>query len=190
MLGIEKASATATQMIFLETERLFFRTHEAGDEEEFVRMNTDAEVRRFVGGQAWSTEKAVQRFRDEYLGEPSETYGMWATILKAEGKYIGYCGLRAGNAVVCESASIGFYLARPYWRQGFATEAAKGLLEVAFERLGLRRVGADVQKGNAGSERILENLGFSFVKEEVLVHNGRVICSYEISSADWKNGRR
>jgi hypothetical protein len=42
-------------MIFLETERLLFRTHEAKDEADFVGMHTDAAVRRYVGGQPWPT---------------------------------------------------------------------------------------------------------------------------------------
>lgn len=60
-------------MIFLETERLLFRSHEAGDEADFVSMHTDPEVRRYVGGQAWPLEKARNRFREEYLGRPDET---------------------------------------------------------------------------------------------------------------------
>lgn len=75
-------------MIFLETERLLFRTHEARDEADFIGMHTDPEVRRYVGGQAWPLEKAQHRFRNEYLGRPTETYGLWAAILKEEGKYM------------------------------------------------------------------------------------------------------
>lgn len=176
-------------MIFLETKRLLFRTHEAADEEEFVRMNTDAEVRRYVGGEAWPAEKAVRRFREEFLGHPTETFGMWATILKSEEKYIGFCGLRSANAEAGGSATIGFYLARPYWRQGLATEAAEAFLDVAFGRLGMLRVGADVQKGNAGTERILAKLGFKCVGQEELAHNGRIICAYELSRVDWKDRR-
>ena len=39
-------------MIFLETARLLFRTHEPGDKADFIAMHTDPEVRRYVGGQA------------------------------------------------------------------------------------------------------------------------------------------
>ena len=40
-------------VIFFETTRLLFRSHEGRDEEEFIRMHTNPEVRRYVGGQAW-----------------------------------------------------------------------------------------------------------------------------------------
>ena len=83
-------------MIFLETQRLLFRSHEAGDEADFVSMHTDAEVRRYVGGQAWPEEKARSRFREQYLGKPTETYGLWATVFKEEGSMsaVAACGRR------------------------------------------------------------------------------------------------
>jgi RimJ/RimL family protein N-acetyltransferase len=85
-------------VIFLELERLLFPTHEPQDEPDFISMHRDPEVRRYVGGPPWPLEKSQTRFRDEYLGRPKELYGLWATILKDERKYIGCCGLRAADA--------------------------------------------------------------------------------------------
>jgi len=175
-------------MIFLETDRLLFRSHEPQDEDDFVKMHTDPEVRRYVGGSAWPLEKALRRFRNEYLGRPDETYGLWATILKDEAKYIGACGLsRAGNA---ELAGLGYYIARPYWGRGLASEASQAFIDAAFNRLRLPRIMADVEKGNAASERILQKFGFKYVRKEELAANGRIICFYELSSGEWeqKNG--
>jgi RimJ/RimL family protein N-acetyltransferase len=73
-------------MTFLETERLILRQHEAADENDFIRMHTDPEVRRYIGGHAWPLEKALHRFHNQYLGRPTDTYGLWATILKEDGK--------------------------------------------------------------------------------------------------------
>ena len=174
-------------MIFLETERLLFRTHEAEDEADFVRMHTDPEVRRYMGGQGiagWPVEKALDRFRNEYLGKPTETYGLWATILKEENKYIGCCGVRAGKDAM--SANLGYFLAQPYWRRGLASEAAKAFIEIAFARLGLPRLLADVEKGNAASERILKKFGFEYVSQEFIPHSGRIIFLYELSRAAWE----
>jgi ribosomal-protein-alanine N-acetyltransferase len=170
-------------MIFLETDRLLFRSHEPEDEDEFVKMHTDSEVRAYVGGSAWPSQKAQNRFRKEYLGRPTETYGLWATILKAEEKYIGTCGLSfAGGGPV---ARLGYYIARPYWRRGLASEASQAFIDVAFSRLRLPRIMADVEKGNAASERILQKFGFKYVNQEELPANGRIICFYELLSAEW-----
>src|SRR5271167_1791793 len=151
-------------MIFLETERLLFRTHEGKAEADFVVMHTDPEVRRYVGGQAWPLSKAQYRFRNQYLGQPTETYGLWATILKQEGRYIGCCGLRAAQDG--KAAHLGYYFARPYWHLGFASEAAAAFIDVAFTRLGLMRLLADVDEGNVASKHILRKLGFMYVSRE------------------------
>jgi [ribosomal protein S5]-alanine N-acetyltransferase len=174
-------------MIFLETERLLFRSHEAGDEADFVSMHTDAEVRRYVGGQAWSVEKARTRFREQYLGRPAEIYGLWATVFKEAGKYIGCCGLRApGNGM---GASLGYYLARPYWRRGLASEASRAFIDVAFTRLGLSCVEADAEEGNTASEHILRKCGFKYMRREVVPGRGRIINFYELARGEWQRGR-
>ena len=178
-------------MIFLETERLLFRTHEDHDEPDFIAMHTDAEVRRYVGGQPWPLKKAKDRFRNQFLGQPTETYGLWAAILKEEGRYIGCCGLRAtqdGSAQNGSAAHLGYYFARPYWRRGLASEASKAFIDVAFGRLGLLRLMADVQEGNVGSEKILLKFGFKYVSHEEIPISGRVIVSYELSRVEWNAG--
>jgi [ribosomal protein S5]-alanine N-acetyltransferase len=172
-------------MIFLETERLLFRTHEAQDEADFVGMHTDAAVRRYVGGQPWPLEKALDRFRNQYFGQPTDTYGLWAAILKEEGRYIGCCGLRAaeGNA-----AHLGYYFARLYWRRGFASEACKAFIDAAFTRLGLARLLADVEEGNVASEHILGKFGFKGVGREEIPVSRRVLLFYELSRSEWRDG--
>jgi ribosomal-protein-alanine N-acetyltransferase len=171
-------------MTFLETERLQFRSHQTQDEADFVRMQTDPEVRRYVGGQAWPLEKALHRFRNQYLGRPKKTYGLWATILKEEEKYIGCCGLRAAEDKT--RAHLGYYFARPYWRRGFASEASRAFIDVAFTRLRLLRLSADVEKGNAASEHILQKFGFKPVRREEIPGSGRIILVYELSKTEWK----
>ena len=171
-------------MIFLKTERLLFRSHGPQDEPAFIAMHTDPEVRRYVGGQPWPLEKAQSRFRNEYLGKPNDTYGLWATILKEEGSYIGTCGLRAGEQQT--EAHLGFYLARPYWRRGLASEASRAFIELAFTRLGLLRLLADVQKGNAASEHILQKFDFKYFSQEVIPASGRILHFYELTKSDWE----
>jgi [ribosomal protein S5]-alanine N-acetyltransferase len=171
-------------MIYLETERLLFRSHEPQDEAEFVKMHTDPEVRRFVGGRAWPVEEAVRRFRNGYIGRPNETYGLWATILKAEQRYIGACGLSTPPNQ--PAPALGFYIARPYWGRGFASEASRAFLELGFHRLHLPRVLADVEKGHAVSEHILQKFGFKLVRDEQIPNSARVISLYELMKEEWE----
>jgi [ribosomal protein S5]-alanine N-acetyltransferase len=170
-------------MVFLETERLLLRTHKASDEADFIRMNTDAEVRRFMGGQAWSIEKAQRRFRSQYLGKPKRTYGLWATIQKEGNRYIGCCGLRTSRN---RSAYLTYVLARPYWGRGLASEVAAALIDAAFVRLRLTRLRADVEQGHEVSEHILMKFGFKFVRRETIPQSNRIIDFYELERTNWK----
>lgn len=146
-------------MIVLETERLLFREHEPGDLDAFCAMEADAEVRRWVGGRPRTREEAERKFHSVYLKPSHGRRGMWATVLKAENRYIGYCGVY-GDGV------LGYYLARPYWGRGLATEAARALVDFGLRELGLARITAAVEVGNDASRHILEKLGFVHVRRE------------------------
>jgi [ribosomal protein S5]-alanine N-acetyltransferase len=172
-------------MVFLETGRLLFRWHEVQDEDAFVKMHTDPEVRRYVGGQAWPLEKAIDRFRTQYLGKPTETYGLWATVLKEEQTYVGCCGLRREG----QNASLGFYIARPSWRKGIASEAAEAFITVAFEKLRLPCVCAEAETGNLVSEHILQKFGFEWAHDEQIPASSRIICHYRLLKSDWERLR-
>jgi len=157
-------------LVVLESERMSFRPHEVADFEAFAAMEADAEVRRYVGGAPRTREGAERKFRDVYLKPVEGGMGLLATILKADGRYIGYCGLYpslddAGGTRKGE-AMLGFTLARPHWGRGLATEAGDALVRFGFERLGLRRIVSVVQVGNVASLRVLEKLGFSAVRRE------------------------
>jgi [ribosomal protein S5]-alanine N-acetyltransferase len=57
-------------------------------------------------------------------------------------------------------AEIGYFLARRYWGQGYATEAVGAVLRFAFERLRLHRVEANVVAPNVVSAHVLQRWGF------------------------------
>ncbi len=83
-------------------------------------------------------------------------------------------------------ASLGYYLARAYWGRGLASEASRAFIDTAFTRLGLDRVEADVEKGHAASERILQNFGFKYVRREEIPGCSRIIDFYELTRAEWQ----
>jgi [ribosomal protein S5]-alanine N-acetyltransferase len=165
-------------MELLRTNRLLFRTHEARDEEPFVAMHTDDDVRRFVGGRGWPEAKARERFRDYYLGEPTQTFGLWATVLIDEDRYIGACGISGPPG---RRAHLGYYLARAFWGQGLATEAAQAFVAFAKEQLLLDALYADVETGNLASERILRKFGFESIGHTIVADSGRDISHYRLA---------
>jgi RimJ/RimL family protein N-acetyltransferase len=58
-------------------------------------------------------------------------------------------------------ASIGYWVGEPYWGRGYATAAAKQVIEFAFENLGLRKVYAVHGPDNPASARVMEKIGMT-----------------------------
>jgi ribosomal-protein-alanine N-acetyltransferase len=97
----------------------------------------------------------IETLASEARGETAE----WGVEHRLEGRLIGRCGFvhfRRGHG----SAELGFALARPYWRQGYMTEAVTAVLRYGFEQLGLRRVEAICLAENTACRRLLEGMHF------------------------------
>lgn len=165
-------------MAFLETPRLLFRAHEPRDEEHFVQMQMNPEVRRYVGGRAWTHEEAMRRFRQGYLNKPSDASNLCATELKAENRYIGFCGIRRDDPA-SKCAHLGYYIDQPYWGRGLATEATAAFIELAFSRFNLAELVAEVDHRHEASIHILHKFGFVPVRAEE-VAAGRVIDHFRL----------
>ncbi|WP_165043390.1 GNAT family N-acetyltransferase [Dysgonomonas sp. ZJ709] len=80
--------------------------------------------------------------------------------------FVGCCSLIPQQDVYRINAEIGYWIGEPYWGKGFATEAVKLLLNVAFNKLGLLRVYAYIFEYNSASMRVLEKSGF---KKEAII---------------------
>jgi RimJ/RimL family protein N-acetyltransferase len=161
--------------ILLETERLLFRPHQESDLDAYAEMMADPEFRRLSGGKALTRAEAAESLRSILTGQqpllqsPPGPMGLFATVLKSENRYIGRCGIYPnrnddGTIVFSREANLGYYIARPYWNQGLATEAGRALIRHAFETLNLTRLTAGTSNNNPASNRVLVNLGFTLVE--------------------------
>jgi ribosomal-protein-alanine N-acetyltransferase len=152
----------------LETPRLLFRPHQPADLEPYCAMEMDPEVRRYVGGYPRTREAAEAKFRNALHAAPLRL-SLWATILKSEARTIGRCGLYPhidNHRTVPNEAVLAFYLARPFWGKGLATEAATAFISFGFDELHLSRIVATVDSRNTASLHILAKLNFTLTGTE------------------------
>jgi RimJ/RimL family protein N-acetyltransferase len=91
-----------------------------------------------------------------------------AIDLRSTGELIGD-SLLALHSVANRQGEIGFVLHPDHHGNGYATEASRSLLRIAFEELGLHRVIGQTEARNAASARVLEKLGMR--REAHLVEN-------------------
>jgi len=83
----------------------------------------------------------------------------WGITRKEEGYIIGSCGFY-GFHTRYQRASIGYELARNYWRQGIMTEALSAIINLGFGEMEVNRIEAVVMPENTASIIMLEKLGF------------------------------
>jgi ribosomal-protein-alanine N-acetyltransferase len=83
-----------------------------------------------------------------------------AITLRESGELCGGIGLRINS--VHHRAELGYWLGVPYWRRGYATEAARAVVEYGFGALGLNRIYASLVSGNRASGRVLEKVGMRY----------------------------
>ena len=148
------------------TPRLILREFRPDDWRRIFEYQSEPEYARF---NSWNQRsiKDVKAFVERFVQWQSEIPRLrfqMAIIHRAEERLIGNCGIR-GTAPFCET-ELGFELDRLYWHQGFATEAAHGILEFAFSNLQVQRVKAQCVTENVASAKVLRRLGMNYDKTE------------------------
>lgn len=84
----------------------------------------------------------------------------FAIVLKSDAQLIGAIGL--GLRQVHHLAELGYWIGKPYWGQGYCTEAAKEVLRYAFEDLDLHRIQARHMTKNPASGRVMQKIGMKY----------------------------
>jgi RimJ/RimL family protein N-acetyltransferase len=99
----------------------------------------------------------VLKLVDQQTEQPRQKY-QFAVLLKESGRLIGNAGIRMRTPGVV-TADMGYEIAPDEWGRGYASEAARAVLNFGFRELRLHRVWAECIAGNAASERVLQKLG-------------------------------
>jgi RimJ/RimL family protein N-acetyltransferase len=151
---------------YLETERLILRPWAESDAAEFCALLSE----RGKG------TPAVERIRTSIAELLAATVTTGIALLpiqrRAEGDFIGYCGLIIGRSTL-EEPEIAYELFQRVHGHGYATEAASAVLDAAIAT-GRKRLWSTVGTWNTPSLRVLEKLGFE--RDHVSMEdNGEVV---------------
>ena len=143
------------------TARLRLRQWRDADREPFAALNADPAVMHYFA--ATVTRLASDRSIDAWQADIAQRgWSNWAVELVKERAFIGFVGLtvpRRAELPFMPCVEIGWRLARAFWGQGYATEAARATLGVGFERLGLAEIVSFTSLVNRPSRAVMQRIG-------------------------------
>ena len=175
----------------LATERLLLRPQGEGDIPSLVSLLNDYEVAKNLARVPHPyTEDDAKGFLAR--GAEDRAKGVaypFALIVKAEDALIGGCGLRLQDDGIFE---IGYWLGRPYWGRGYASEGARRVAAFAFRELKAATLSAGWFHDNPASGRVLEKLGAvpAGVDHRESVARGHAVYCYKVVLDRENFGRR
>lgn len=192
--------------ILLETERFFLRRFTDDDAQNLFELDNDADVMRYING---GTPTSFEVIQNELLpsfvryDERFPQFGFFAITLKAtsdertmnalpvNGRRSGFLGWVSLRPVEenQNDALLGYRLHKAAWGKGYATEAARALINHGFAGTPIERVVATTYEENMGSRRVMEKLGMTLVRRFRITTNDLVSTdTYHPSTLDLWDG--
>jgi [ribosomal protein S5]-alanine N-acetyltransferase len=194
-----KRGSRVVRIPTLETERLLLRPPRADDLDVLVELGADADVMRYIGSGATYSRAVAQEWLERLLEEadigvpgPPGLPGWLVLSVKASDTWAGLAGLKilasqhADAIGIDPIVEVGYRLAGSCWGKGYATEAARALLQYGFEDLGLRQIAAIADVRNLASNRVLGKVGMICRKTYSL--DGRAINFHSLSRPEYYAG--
>ena len=153
-------------MVILETKRLLLRHQVIDDLDDLWALYCDPEITRYIPDAPRTREEAKEELEWHMHGHPKfPELGLWATIHKETGRFIGRCGLLPWTIDRQQEVEVAYTIAQEFWGQGLGTEAARAILNYGFEKLNLSRLICLIDLENVASRKVAEKIGMSFERE-------------------------
>jgi ribosomal-protein-alanine N-acetyltransferase len=144
----------------LVTGRMVLRSLCPGDSKQIATLATDPGVSKYM---LEIPHPYTEPLAQEWIAGLAAAYDTGTDVifgisLRDSGELIGVAGL-IGINTEHSRAKLGYWIGRPYWNCGFATEAVGALIDFGFRVLGLNRIYAFYMAGNPASGRVMEKCG-------------------------------
>jgi RimJ/RimL family protein N-acetyltransferase len=148
--------------VILTTERLLLRIWADSDREPLSEMNADPQVMEFFP--ALLTRSESDSLVDSFVAEQADRgFCPWAAHLRESSQFIGFVGLHVlpDYLPAAPGVEVGWRLARRFWGNGYATEAATASVGFGFASLGLNEIVSMTSVVNIRSRHVMERLGMT-----------------------------
>jgi ribosomal-protein-alanine N-acetyltransferase len=160
-----------TPFPMLPTQRLTLRAFRQTDLQDLYDYASDPEIDRYTPWSRYQSLAEAQADLDDFIaGYERDGLGHWGIEHIADQRLIGLINLSLPHPRN-RRTELGFTIARAYWRQGYASEAARAVIKFALGPMQLYRVEAVCLPENQASARALQKAGMQY---EGLLHSYQV----------------
>jgi RimJ/RimL family protein N-acetyltransferase len=151
----------------LETERLRLSALKATDISTIVQLANNVNIARYTRNLPYPyfEKDAIFWLNLAHQGIQGGSKLVVAIRDKASDEFMGGTGLHINERH--HRAELGYWIGEPFWGKGYVTEAAKAMIDYAFDKLNLNRVQAHHMKENVGSGRVMQKAGLLYEGEMV-----------------------
>jgi RimJ/RimL family protein N-acetyltransferase len=160
----------------LTTPRLALREMVPGDLDFVAAMLADPQVMRFYP-KRYSREEAEGWLRGQLARYARDGHGLWLTLNRQTSEPVGQVGLLLQQVDGTDEPEVGYLIHRPYWRRGYAAEAAAATRDHAFHALGQRRVISLIRPDNLPSQGVARKIGMSLEKTTIFRERPSLVYS-------------
>jgi RimJ/RimL family protein N-acetyltransferase len=166
--------------------RLQYRSWRWSDLPSAVSLWGDPQVTRYIDQRPRLDLAAVRdRLASEIDRDRRSGLQYWPVFTHADGEFVGCCGLRPYPARD-DCLEIGFHIRRSAWGRGYASEAARAVIAMAFEHFGVTTLFAGHHPENVVSRGLLLKLGFVHRASEYYAPTGLLHPAYWLESPQVK----
>lgn len=174
--------------IEIQTPRLTLREWSQEDVPLIYQLLSDPKVAGFNTIGIPTSVQVIQDLLQPTLNDqqqPTRKHYGWSMLLNTDKTFVGEIGLDLATARF-KSAEIYYSVASAYWGKGYASEAARAVVQFVFEQLQLHRLEAGVATFNPGSIRVLEKIGMQRegLRRKILPIDGEWIDNYMYAMLD------
>jgi RimJ/RimL family protein N-acetyltransferase len=149
----------------LQTKRLILRNPTVKDVENLVEGLNNIKISRYLPKMPYPYKKKdalewVKKCNEKSKSRKKESYN-FQIELKEEKKIVGGIDLHKFD-FLSKVAEIEYWVNEKYWKKGVISEAAIEVINVAFKKLGVNRLGLRAYTENTASNAVAKKLGFTF----------------------------
>ena len=175
------------EMAVLQTTRLTLSPCSPSDRADFIDLELDPEVMRFLNGGHAVDQERIDPNATFLMPRGTEPH-VWTARRTNSGAFVGWFCLWPENETLAE---LGYRLRRMDWGQGLASEGASALVNWGFRSAGYDKIVAGTMAVNHASRRVMEKVGMRYARTVSTDYPDPIPGSehgdvwYELIRSDW-----